>query len=863
MDNAAAAVSTGAEVHSDRLRVLSTRPLTDAEYDRASSSHRYQDRERRDDSHYDEREPKRARADDERYDHRGDGDRRRWNDDEQWDRHDRRDDRSDDRRYGRSQRWERSERNQERERRGSSNEDTIRFLSTISLPDRDRNAVRSPPLSSSSSPFSPQPTAFVLLQALPAACDEAALHVFCHPFHCVRHRFAAGAAPQSPQSCVIEFSDRDWAKQFHVVHSDKLRFGTEQPPVHMEYVSRTYVHHHVSSEAAKAESVQPSRRPTESEAEQEDGEVDVELEETPAVRSARLQREYDLSSVSAAQGTSPCGGVLLVSALPYELQSNADNADVIRYAFAPFAPVRWVAQERLLGSGDMIAFVAFHSAGDAQRVFNRRADVRLLNQPVSVHYARKTYPAPPVPSSAEAAGAVAAMAASTFVPGQSPVRPSHLPGTYVYQEATGYWLDSATGLFYHPSTGMYWEPRAQQHFAWNVQTQEYVVVPPSSSTAAGASTDASSTAGLINPPPSAIAASTDPPAASAPPKVPIRLSLPAALAAKLQARATPVPHTALAAVFASAAEESPAPPQQTSATPAAGAPSVSASMAPVVAQPPVASSPTALASAAPATIASSATASSAAAEAEDVDPALLSAHFDVLRRACLLCQRGFASLAQLKRHVEQSQLHASNLSAHSAMEEAQRQSAEEQPGLSFVPAPPSSVASPPPAAASPIVVPSPPPMAPSSEIDPSEVVGLSVAERLMLKQGWRGAGHGLGKSEQGIKASLHVSGMQSRAGIGSGSSINLQVAEPITRRAAVVEHTETAVPGTLGYKESIRRKALERFEAVQHNEDADASLLQGHADAEQREHAREYLFLLERARAMTSESAEHRRPLMK
>ena len=153
------------------------------------------------------------------------------------------------------------------------------------------------------SEYSSVPTAYVVVQGLPAACDESTLHTFCHPFHCVSHRFLSTHTP----SCVIHFDDHTWSQQFHAVHSDKLRISGDTP---FTWNSLTATTPTPTALSRLGERDRPSHDRKEQSGgrvgdrgwSEEEGEVDVEVEETPAARSARLDREFDLSSLASLCG---------------------------------------------------------------------------------------------------------------------------------------------------------------------------------------------------------------------------------------------------------------------------------------------------------------------------------------------------------------------------------------------------------------------------------------------------------------------------------------------------------------------------------------------------------------------------------
>ena len=862
-----------ATVHVDRVRRLSSDDVGDHS---ARMSHQHPRDAHLDDTAHSHREPKRARTDFPSSDSGGRG-RRGWRDVSGHPHRDRFDQREDDA-YGRPQRWDR------RDRLSAADDppDVIRFLSTIPLPtDRTGPKPATPP-----SAFSSHPTRYLLLQNLPSSCDEAALHFYCHPFHCLRHQFITSTS-STTASCVVEFNEREWSKQFFVVHNDKLRLGGEQQqPVHMEYVHSDYVERHgVEGEKRKADDGSARKRPPQAESgatqesDQEEGEVDVEAEETPTARSARIHREYDLSSLTALRDARP-SGVLVVSALPPEMREESlpNSADVIRYAFAPFVAVRWTAKERLRDSGEVVAFVAFHSAADAEVAYRRRTDVRLLGQPVTVHYARKADPqsvrrAAPNDVRSSLSNALSASASASTLPTVAPgsvasfaERPPHLPATYSYQADTGYWQDSASGLLYHPTTSMYFDPRTQRsitqhnlhrplllsfptshspclcsfrYLLWNALTQQYALVPQTDSTT---STSASaSSPSMPSASPTIAHPGTQPfPAA----KPTIRLSLSAATSQALSRLPPP---------------SAPAP------TPAAPA-RASESTAIVATTTEVATSATSRdgSHAAPSPSLTSSSSSSASPppnaaplDLSQVSPVLLSPLFDLTRVACLLCQRGFASLAQLQRHVEQSQLHAKTLEVHEAKEEMKRQRHDEQRKASVLS--PSAPLTGPPTSQS---------ITSHREPGALPVVAaaeMSVGERLMTKQGWRGAGHGLGKAEQGRSDIVQVSEAQSRAGIGA---VPFSPALPPTTPAAAAATTPASTEGGAeAYKDLIRRKALERFGAVQSGAAApvERAVVAATPPAAPAlpDAARHYLSLLEKARATESEGEDHRRPLMK
>ena len=823
-------------VHPDRAPRLSSHGA-DEDTGRSRPADQRRDAPR-DDSSHGYREPKRVRVDYPHSSEREGGERRGWRDVSSR-RGSERFNHREDEGHGRPQRWDR------RDRHSAANEspDVIRFLSTITTPPPP--AARVDP-STPSSAFSRLPTRYVLLQNLPRGCDEAALHIHCHPFHCLRHRFLASSSSASTASCVVEFNERDWSKQFFVVHNDKLKLsGEQQQPVHLEYVQSDYEERGGGQHCSATEKQPQTESAATADSEQEEGEVDMEAEETPATRSVRIGREYDLSSLAAVCGARS-SGVLVVSALPPEVQAEPlpHAVDVIRYAFAPFAAVRWTAKERLRESGEVVALVAFYSAADAELAFSRREDVRLLGQPVTVHYARKA-PTALTGSAASTFPVVAASAASTTPALQ---RPSHLPATYSYQAETGYWQDSASALLYHPVTAMYFDTRTQRYLVWDASTQQYALVPYTDPTAtASATPSAAHTAVSGSAPPASSShstASTTVDSSSAA-KPTIRLSLSAATA-KALARLppppapTPAPAVSMRQSDASAAAvtiaEASTTASSTDSTEPAAAPSSSSTS-----------------SSSPAPPSAPATATAAVPDLSQVSPVLLSPLFDLTRLACLLCQRGFASLPQLERHVEQSQLHAKNIELHEAKQEMKRQRHEEQRRASFPT--PNTALTPDPHSHSTAFHGET--MAAAAEAVEAE---MSVAERLMAKQGWRGAGHGLGKAEQGRTDIVQVSDPHSRAGIGAAPPAPAPSSSAPTAPAIATAGGEG---GAEAYKDLIRRKAQERFEAVQSGtvksiEEGAAAVAAPPPDA-----ARHYLSLLEKARATESEGVEHRRPLMK
>jgi hypothetical protein len=417
-------------------------------------------------------------------------------------------------------------------------------------------------------------------------------------------------------------------------------------------------------------------------------------------------------------------------------------------------------------------------------------------------------------------------------------RPSHLPSTYQYQVETGYWHDSASGLFYHPVAGMYWDPRTEQYLAWNAGTQQYVLVPKTSDSAvpshpASSSSSVISSSATVSPATMAAAANaTQATAESTAPK-PIRLSLSSSAVAKRPPRPAATQPAARSALPSSAEGSSTAPLEP----PPASDPNTTSSSS---------SSPS---SSPPATV--EPTSSAAAVDVSEVDSVLLSPHFDLTRLACLLCQRGFASVAQLKRHVDQSALHAKNVEVNSAKEELKRHHQEEKRKHWISPPHSSSTALP-----TTVTLPVPPSHSSPSPPDDGDVsadASMSVGERIMAKLGWRGSGHGLGKSQQGMTDTIQVQVKETRAGIGSVSS-----SAPVSAPPAV---PVMAMDGPEGYKQLIKQKAQERFQAMQSGQGSGMELLA--TATPQAEAARHYLALLEKARAVESEAVQHRRPLMK
>ena len=586
-------------------------------------------------------------------------------------------------------RW--SERSSSRHERGrqrdssssSASADPIRFLSSIRLEQQPAAAASS----SSSSSRPPAPTAFVLLRSLPSSCEEAAVHAFCLPFHCRSHHFLPPASPPaSTRDCLLEFSDSSWASQFVSIFSGKpmLRAAGHSLPVPMSFIP--------SRDAADMQRGErrgnEARDAADAEREREEGEVKEEDERllAPALRRARLRAQYDFSSLSALTGppssTQSNSSVLVASRLPaaFSVTSSA-LSDVVRYALAPFAAVRFVHLQRLGDSGAVVALVVLHSQQEAEAVMQRKDAVRIMKEPVELRFAhRRLQPAQLTPPSTQSAAAAAppssagpsllssllSSATSAAADGAA-VRPAHLPLSYVYQPETGCWSDSASALSFHPSSGLYYDANTALYYVWNAAAQQYAAVLPQTQQAAAPAAEAPGAAATVAASDASSVISAAPPAPSLLPlptastSAPIRLSL-----STLSARSALNMKAARPALFATPEEAATA--EQPEGELNQAEPHIAAATA--------ASEPAASASAASGGAVSSQAAVS-------VDDLLASPLLEVsaARIACLLCQRGFANVEQLKRHVERSQLHASNLQ----LQQTQVQAAVVQPQQALAP----------------------------------------------------------------------------------------------------------------------------------------------------------------------------------
>ena len=487
--------------------------------------------------------------------------------------------------------------------------------------------------------------------------SQSALHALCDPFHCLHHHSVAMSSEPASHShagkkgaaCVVEFADRSWAEQFVAVHQQSMN---KQQHFTVEYVDHRYVERHRRREAdtsgGKELSGKQQRRlsaSVERESGVEDGEVDSDVDddtEVESARASRIARQYDLSSLESLTG-SAVSRVLVASSLPADYM--ADDPTLVRYAFAPFVHVQWVHIDRLRSDGRLVALVALQTLLDSQTAMAKAGQINIAQTPLTLHYARKATPSRPDTNAvAVLAPSPAAPAAAAAAPSLAPLRPSHIPPSFSWHES-GYWVDSPTGLMYHAASGLYYDAIRQHYLAFNSSTKQYVVMPdqlqynqqqqttPAAllpSTRATATTPAETASGSSGAA-AAVATSSS--------VKPIRFGLKTALDASSSAAAM---RPAKAAIFVQPADPPSAqPPSQ---------PTMQATQ-PVDDEQPGMS-----------VVQPSADRSQSVAAAPAVaHPASSSLLVDYFRLACLLCQRGFASVDQLKRHVEQSALHSRNV----------------------------------------------------------------------------------------------------------------------------------------------------------------------------------------------------------